>query len=74
MAVWTPEKGTENILCTRVTGTKFGVAALEISEALDVLAGAIAEDSDLESPSVNHNSSIHIPAGKFHFYLHHLLD
>ena len=52
---------------TRVTGTKFGVAALEISEALDVLAGAIAEDSDLESPSVNHNSSIHIPAGKFHF-------
>ena len=64
VAVYTAEPGTGNVLCTRVAGPSFGVAALEISEALDVLAGAIVEESDLESPSINNNSSLHIPAGE----------
>jgi hypothetical protein len=44
-----------------VVGTRFGVAALEISEAVDVLAGTIAEESVLESPSTNSNSSLQPP-------------
>jgi len=58
VAVWALEEGTGNVLCTRVTGTGFGVAALEISEALDVLAGAISEESDLEAPLTNANSPL----------------
>jgi hypothetical protein len=64
VAVWTVEEGTGNVLCTRVAGTNFGVAALEISEALDVLAGAIPEESDLEAPLTQSNSSLHVPVCK----------
>lgn len=61
VAVWTLEEGTDKVLRTRVVGTRFGVAALEISEAVDVLAGTIAEESVLESPSTNSNSSLQPP-------------
>lgn len=53
MDVWMPEArtaplGTQTVLRTRVTGTNFGVAALEISEFTDLLAGAAAiDDSDI---------------------------
>jgi hypothetical protein len=67
VVVWFPEEGTENVMCTRVTGTSLGVAALEISEALDMLAGTIAEDSDVESPSTNSNNSLAFPAGGLPF-------
>lgn len=56
--VWIPEDGTGNIMRTHVTGTDFGVAALEISESLDILAGATFEESDLEPPSSNSSSSL----------------
>jgi len=55
MAVWTLEERTGKVMHTRVTGTSFGVATLEISEAVDVLAGAISEESDLEPPSTKPN-------------------
>jgi len=70
--VWAPEEGTGNVLRTRVIGPNFGVAALEISTALDVLAGAIAEESDLDSPYVHSNSSQYIPSGEFHLDIHRL--
>lgn len=60
--VWTLEEGTGHLLRKQVTGPNLGVAALEISEALDVLAGAIAEESDLESPSTHSNIALHIPS------------
>ena len=64
VAVWTLEERTGHVLHTRVAGTSFGVAALEISEAVDVLAGAMSEESGLEPPSTKPNSSLSLP-GEF---------
>jgi hypothetical protein len=74
VAVWTLEERTGNVLHTRVTGTSFGVAALEISEAVDVLAGAISEESDLESSSTKPNSSLSLLTGKLSSNIHFLLS
>jgi len=60
MEVWALEEG--NLLCTRVAGPGFGVAAIEISEHIDVLAGAICEESDLDLPPSNSSDSMNIPA------------
>lgn len=74
MDVWMPEgartaPGSQTVLRTRVTGTNFGVAALEISEFTDLLAGAAAID-ELDIPdqdqarlplsAANSNSSLPI--------------
>lgn len=56
-----PDEGTGTISRTRVTGSSFGVAALEISEALDILAGAIVDEADLEIPTSHSSSSVNLP-------------
>lgn len=69
MDVWVPGEG--DLLCTRVTGSSVGVAALEISEHLDVLAGATCDDVELEPPS-NSSALMSIPSRKLviGFYYH----
>lgn len=82
MDVWLPEEGghtappgTQSVLRTRVTGTNFGVAALEISEFTDLLAGAAAiDDSDYaEAPlplSANANTTgSSLPTRKFYLFI-----
>ncbi|KAH7921819.1 hypothetical protein BV22DRAFT_701902 [Leucogyrophana mollusca] len=46
--VWTREESSGNAICTRISGSGFGVAALEFSGPLETLAGLDADVQDFD--------------------------
>ncbi|KZP32969.1 hypothetical protein FIBSPDRAFT_943934 [Athelia psychrophila] len=62
LVVWTSDAGTGTISCGPVTGTNLGVAALEISMALDALAGAIVDEAEIALIASGSSTSLLLPA------------
>ncbi|KAF7977444.1 hypothetical protein HWV62_3611 [Athelia sp. TMB] len=59
--VWTSDSGTGVVSRGLVSGTALGVAALEISEALDALAGAIVDEADLDCTDPDSRNALSLP-------------
>ncbi|EGO01876.1 hypothetical protein SERLA73DRAFT_71036 [Serpula lacrymans var. lacrymans S7.3] len=60
--VWTREEESGDVYCTRVTGSEFGVAAIEFSESLELLAGLVPEGHDEEFVPPISSASNSVPA------------